>query len=147
MLGKVTAMKNEAGKSYYTWVELSKEEIDDCMMKLMSHNVHEFERCWNEATNLCDRLKEGTLEKREVASALFEKQGTASFTVLLDMLEKKKFEMKNTPVADKSYIPAANNLGKEQRDKIDKQVEEQLNKDNTTKDAKGMSKTVAEIIG
>jgi len=107
MIGKV--MKGDKG---YQWVELDEKETKEALDRLLISNMEQADRCFKAVEN---KYAE---PRTELALALFDKQATASFTVLSNALDKKKHDMKQ-PKANTGFKPAITEKSEEEKKKLE----------------------------
>lgn len=77
--------KNANIRGNWQWVQLEKEEIEEALDELLEYNNKFMEKCLTKTSS------------ETMASALFEKNGIASYTYLTQVLEQKiaKLKQKN----------------------------------------------------
>jgi len=87
----------------WRWIELNEEERNKALDELLDSNINELKRIIKRLSN--ERID--VLEFKDVVAMLFDKQATASFTKLQDVLGKKIFDIKENRYGNKSLIDKA----------------------------------------
>jgi hypothetical protein len=115
--------KNVNINGVWTIVELTEDEKEKVLSKLLDSNMKELLRCRDAVFGNEDFKEMDSPIKSEVIKLLFDKQATASYTALQEALDIKVKEMRGkchkTP-----------NIPKEQEVEINKYVEGQLKKED-----------------
>jgi len=87
MIGKQIQLKYE-----WKWVELTDKELNRVLDKLLDSNIRELERVINRVVGRGGVIRD--MEFSDVVKMLFDKQATASFTVINNALDKKIFMLR-----------------------------------------------------
>lgn len=78
-------------------ITLTEDEEEEVMEELLKKNAKKMERCLEEGKRIVEKYRgkgDYSINETDVALALFDKQATASFTVLSEAIEKKVMQLK-----------------------------------------------------
>lgn len=115
----------------YHRVGLDSKEREEVMNNLLEENL-------NELMRIIGKIKDSKIpeqNKWEVVKALFNKQGTASFTILNQALDDKVFKLKESAVKKPVKIhESSKELGKTQKPKGKSLIDKAFDKHEKRKD-------------
>lgn len=83
--------KNAMINNKWQWVELDEKQAEEALEELLKNNEIQLKLCMQKVSG----MEVNTDNKLKLAMALFDKQGTASYTILNNKLDQKISAMKN----------------------------------------------------
>jgi len=107
VLGKIAKSTKSGGG--YIWLSLTDAETKKELNELLESNAAEFVKCYDKACDIAETIKarENTAVIMRTALALFDKQATASFTMLQNALDKKNHDRHLIEPAAKEMVKEA----------------------------------------